>query len=478
MLGRAGAEVRMAQHAELPGIDLPRSWPRHDTIAKVRYATLYAWRVAMNEFTPSPVMRRLTSLDAFRGITIAGMILVNNPGSWRDLYGLLGHAHWHGWTPTDLVFPFFLFIVGVAMAYSFHRRLAEGQSRLVLLKQVVRRTIILFVLGLIMAGFPDLRLIAPYVAIVIGLTLGNTRGGQPGVRGSGVGRLRGLSAWIFVLAGLVFFVIDFGHFQAEQLRVPGVLQRIAVCYLAVALISMTGGVWVRAGAVVVTLLGYWLILSLVHPPAGYAAEVTGPEGLLHDWIDVQLLGAHLYRERPDPEGLLSTLPAVGTVLLGLLTGQWLQSARESRDKTVLMFVAANVLLVLAAWWSQVLPINKKIWTSSYVLLTAGLALHFLAMCYWLLDVKGYRRWAWPFVVFGSNAIVVYVASSLMAKLMVRWTIAMPDGGTIAFKTWIYEALFASWASPPNASLLYALAYVTFWLVPMILLHQRRIFIKI
>ena len=432
----------------------------------------------MIESSPASETRRLTSLDAFRGITIAGMILVNNPGSWGNLYGPLGHARWHGWTPTDLVFPFFLFIVGVAMAFSFQRRLTEGQPRLRLLKQVVRRTIILFMLGLIMAGFPDWRLIAPYVAIVVGLALGNTNDRRPESSEAGAERMRNMVAWIVLIAGLAFFILDFGHFQAEQLRVPGVLQRIAVCYLAAALISMMGDVWVRGGAVIVLLVGYWLILSLVHPPAGYAADVTGPAGLLHDWIDVQLLGDHLYRERPDPEGLLSTMPAVATVLLGLLTGQWLQSARESRDKTIALFFAANVLLVLAAWWNSALPINKKIWTSSYVLLTAGLALHFLAMCYWLLDVKGYRRWAWPFVVFGSNAIVVYVASSLVAKAMGRWTIAMPDGGEIALKTWIYESFFASWASPPNASLFFALTYVTLWLVLMIPLHRRRIFIKI
>jgi predicted acyltransferase len=421
---------------------------------------------------------RLVSLDAFRGITIAGMILVNNPGSWSHLYSPLGHARWHGWTPTDLVFPFFLFIVGVAMAYSFARRFATGQSRARLLAQVARRTIILFMLGMIMAGFPDFRLIGPYVAIVFGLTLSNAVGRQPGDGSLPMVRVGQAAAWGCVVAGVAYFVLDIDYFHMTQLRVPGVLQRIAICYLAAALIATASGVWMRVGAAGVLLGGYWLILAWADPPSGYATNVTGPEGLLHDWIDVQLLGDHLYSERPDPEGVLSTLPAVGTVLLGLLTGHWLQSARGQGDKVIGLFFAANVALVLAAWMSLTLPINKKIWTSSYVLLTAGLAMHLLAMCYWLLDVKGCRRWAWPFVVFGSNAIVAYVASSLLAKLMGRWIVATTDSGGVALKPWIYESLFASWATPVNASLLYALTYVAFWLVLLIPLHQRRIYIKI
>ena len=421
---------------------------------------------------------RLTSLDAFRGLTIAGMILVNNPGSWSNLYAPVRHAHWNGWTPTDLVFPFFLFIVGTAMAFSFRRRLSEGQQRARLFAQVVRRTIIIFLLGLIMGGFPDSRLISPYVAIIVGLILLYADEPVLGFGEPGVSRVRKVIAWCLLVGAVAFFVIDFGHFQESHLRVPGVLQRIAICYFVASVIAMAGGAWLRAGAVVVLLGGYWLILATVQAPAGYTADVTGPEGLLHDWIDVQLLSGHLYRARPDPEGLLSTLPAVGTVLLGMLVGQWLQSRRENRDKIIAMFLAANVALVLALWLSHVLPINKKIWTSSYVLLTAGLAIHFLAMCYWLLDVKGYRRWAWPLVVFGSNAIVVYVASSLTAKMLARWMIATPDGGEIAVKTWLYQSYFASWASAQNASLFYALAYVLCWLVLMIPLYSKRIYIKI
>ncbi len=420
---------------------------------------------------------RLVSLDAFRGITIAGMILVNNPGSWQHLYSPLSHAQWHGWTPTDLVFPFFLFIVGVAMAFSFRRRLAQSDGRRRLFAQVIRRTIILFLLGLIMFGFPDFRLIGPYILVIVGLSLLYADEPLLGRGGSGPARARKIAACVVLVAAVVYFAVDFGHFQETRLRVPGVLQRIAVCYFFASVIAMTWGTWGRVIWVAVLLGAYWLIVAKVSPPAGYTADVTGPEGLLHDWIDVKLLGAHLYRERPDPEGILSTLPAVATALLGLLTGQWLQNAREGRDKVIGLFFAANVALVLALWMNLAFPISKKIWTSSYVILTAGLAVHFLTMCYWLIDVRGHRRWAWPFVVFGANSIAVYFASSLLAKMLGRWTLST-DGGAIVVKTWAYDNLFASWAGPLNGSFLFALAYVIVWLLPLIPLYWRRIYVKI
>ena len=240
-------------------------------------------------------------------------------------------------------------------------------------------------------------------------------------------------------------------------------------------------VWRPPGRVIWVLLllaGYWIVAMGVPAPSGHEAEVTGSPGLLHDWIDVTLLGEHLYRERPDPEGILSTLPAAATVLLGALTGRWLRTSREKTDKALGLFFAANLALVLGLCLNYGFPINKKIWSSSYVVFTAGLALHFLTMCYWLIDVKGWKRWAWPFVVFGSNAIVVFVASSLVAKMMYRIKLALPDGGEISLKTWIYENGFAPWAGPLYGSLFFALAYVLLWLLPMIPLYRKRILIRI
>jgi predicted acyltransferase len=382
------------------------------------------------ELVPETRSERLVSLDLFRGITIAGMILVNNPGSWGALYSPVKHADWNGLTPTDLVFPFFLFIVGVALPFSFDRRRAQGASRLRLFEHVVRRTLILFLLGLIMAGFPKWpqlatwpgwRLIAPYILAIAGLVLLFADGPALAWPDTAASRARKISAGLLLAGALAYFVVDFACFQERKLRVPGVLQRIAVCYFFAAMIVMFSGSRGRVLWVLALIAAYWGIVKCVPAPADYATPWMGarPEGVLHDWLDVKLLGTHLYSERPDPEGLLSTIPAIATVLIGVLAGNWLRSAREKPDKAGWLFLAANVLLCFGLWANLGLAVNKKIWTSSYVLVTGGLALHFLAACFWLVDVKGYRRWARPFLVLGTNAIAVYFASSVGARLNAR-----------------------------------------------------------
>lgn len=440
----------------------------------------------MTPARPDPAAGRLISLDAFRGLTIAGMIVVNNPGTWSHLYSPLGHATWHGWTPTDLVFPFFLFIVGVAIPLALGRRLASGAvTRLSLLPQVIRRSVIIFLLGLLMAGFPDFRLIGPYVTAIVGLTL--LFWDEPGLSFAlrGAAAARKWTGLVLCVAAVAYFALDYAYFEASHIRVPGVLQRIGVCYLLASVLALWGGMVGCTIALAAVLLGYWWILACVSPPADFVTEVTGVEGRLHDWIDRLVLGSHLYRERPDPEGVLSTLPALGTALLGVLTGYWLRTARDARDKCLGLFIAGSVLLVVGLFWSLELPINKKIWTSSYVLVTAGVGLQVLGVCFWLIDLQGWRRWAWPLLVFGSNAITVYVASSLTAKMLGIWKWSL-EGKAVSVKTWFFEhlqagmqeALPAVLATPKNASLLYALLYVSVWLLPMALMYWRRILIRI
>jgi predicted acyltransferase len=366
--------------------------------------------------------KRLISLDVFRGITIAGMILVNNPGSWSYLYKPLGHAKWHGWTPTDLIFPFFLFIVGVAMTFSFDRRLSRGDSKNTLFLHVLRRSVILFILGLILAGFPK--------------------------------------------------------FNLSTIRIPGVLQRIAVCYLFASIIVMHTTWKGRLFWAIFFIALYWNIVALIPAPEGYTAAVTGKEGLLHDFIDSKIVGSHVWRERPDPEGILSTMPAISTTLLGVLTGNWLHSARSHLEKTVGMFIMANVGVVLGIIMATWFPINKKIWTSSYVVFTAGMALHFLAMCYWLIEIKGYKKWAYPFVVYGTNAITVFFASGIMARLLYLVKVPGPDGDMMALKNYIYDNFYASWAGPLNGSLFFAISYIILWFLLLLPLYKNKIFIKI
>jgi predicted acyltransferase len=370
-----------------------------------------------------PSSNRLVSLDVFRGLTIAGMVLVNNPGTWSAIYWPLAHAEWHGWTPTDLVFPFFLFIVGVAIPLAFGRRLELGGPKRDLYLKVVRRTLIIFALGLFLNGFP--------------------------------------------------------YFNFAEIRIPGVLQRIAVCYLAASLIFLTTKVRTQVIIAVALLLVYWFAMTKLHAP-GFAAGDLTKEGSLASWIDRVVFGPHIWKQGKvyDPEGILSTIPAIATTLFGVLTGQWLRSERTALEKLAGLFVAGAVCVSIGWAWNSFFPINKSLWTSSYVMFTAGLGLQLLAVCYWLIDIKGYRRWAWPFVVFGVNAIALFVGTGLMAKAMGLIKIPQPDGSTISSQAWIFRNLFLSWAPPIKASLMYAVSFVLLWLFLMWLLYRKKIFIKV
>jgi predicted acyltransferase len=366
---------------------------------------------------------RLISLDVFRGLTIAGMVLVNNPGSWEHIYWPLAHAEWHGWTPTDLIFPFFLFIVGVAIPLAFGRRVDAGGTQRDLYLKVIKRTLIIFALGLFLNGFP--------------------------------------------------------YFKLSTIRIPGVLQRIAICYLLASIIFLKTRVRTQLVIVVVLLLVYWLLMACLSAP-GFAAGDLSKEGSVASFIDRVVLGSHIWSQGKvyDPEGLLSTIPALATTLLGVLTGQWLRATRSDYEKVAAMFVAGMCCLVIGWAWNPFFPINKSLWTSSYVLFTGGLALQLLAFCYWLIDIKNYRAWAKPFVVFGVNAIALFVGTGIMAKLMGIIKIPLADGSRPALKTLIYSSVFAWWASPKIASVAFAIAFILLWLGLMWILYRRKIFIKV
>jgi len=366
---------------------------------------------------------RLVSLDVFRGITIAGMVLVNDPGSWEHIYWPLEHATWHGWTPTDLVFPFFLFIVGVAITLAFGSRVDSGRSARDLYLKVIRRTVIIFAIGLFLNAFP--------------------------------------------------------YFRLSELRIPGVLQRIAVCYLLASIIFLNTKIRTQVVITIALLLIYWLLLRLVAAP-GFAAGDLSKEGSLPSFVDRMVFGKHVWAQAKvyDPEGILSTIPALATALIGVLAGHWLRSKKTPYEKVAGLFVAGAICVAVGWAWNPFFPINKALWTSSYVLFTGGLALQFFALCYWVIDIKGYRRWARPFEIFGVNAIALYVGAGIMAELLGVINVNGPDGEKIPLGSWIYDNLFASWASPVNASLAFAIAFVLVWLGLMWILYRRKIFIKI
>jgi predicted acyltransferase len=369
---------------------------------------------------------RLVSLDAFRGLTIAGMVLVNNPGSGRSAYAPLRHAEWDGFTPTDLVFPSFLLIAGVAIPLALGKRLARGEDFGSIAGKVFRRSLIIFALGLFLNGFPFTK---PVAEIVSGI------------------------------------------------RIPGVLQRIAICYLAASLIYLKTSVRTQVLIILALLFGYWAAMTLIPVPGIGAGDLSKPNNLAA-WIDRGLLPGHIYRKEYDPEGLLSTLPAIATTLIGVLSGTWLASKERSIVEKVSGVFAAGVLLFWAGCaWGLVFPINKALWSSSFTLFTAGLSLQALGLCAWLMEVEGIRRWSWPFVVFGSNAIAAYVLSGVGARVMTMVKVTGTSGQSITLKD-LVTGFFTSWADPSLASLLYSLSYVLLWLVVLAVLYRLKVFIRV
>lgn len=375
------------------------------------------------EVNKSSLSGRMLSLDVFRGLTIAGMILVNNPGTWSSIHWPLEHAEWNGWTPTDLIFPFFLFIVGVSITLAFARRVESGSDQRSLLRKVIKRAAIIFALGVFLNGFP--------------------------------------------------------YFNLAEIRIAGVLQRISVCYLIASLIFIKTTWRTQAITVGALLLFYWFLMTVV-PVMVFGANDLSKEGNLAAHVDRWLMGKHIWKGGVvyDPEGLLSTIPAIATALSGVLTGHWLRSRRTQFEKAGGMFFVGACAIALGWAWHFWFPINKSLWTSSFVVFTAGMALQLLGICYWLVDIKGYRAWAKPFVIFGVNALALFVFSGLLERLMGVVKIPQGDDAAIALQPYIFKNLFASWATPINASLFYAITYVLFWLLLMSLLYRKRIFIKV
>ncbi|MCU1266328.1 MAG: Heparan-alpha-glucosaminide N-acetyltransferase [Acidobacteria bacterium] len=374
--------------------------------------------------TESTTNTRLLSLDVFRGLTIAGMVLVNNPGSWANIYWPLEHAEWNGWTPTDLIFPFFLFIVGVAIPLGLGQRVERGDKFRKLFLKIVYRTLVIFALGEFLAGFP--------------------------------------------------------YFHLSTIRIPGVLQRIAVCYFFAALIYLKTRPRTQALIALALLVVYCLLMKYV-PVPGYGSGDLSKVGSLASYIDRSVFGPHIWKQGVvfDPEGLLSTMGALATTLLGVLTGNRLRcETRTPIEKVAGMFIAGACCVAIGWIWNAWFPINKSLWTSSYVFFTGGLALQLFALCYWLIDIKGYRAWAKPFVVFGVNAIALFVGTGIMARLMGLIRFSTSDGKGISLHGWTYQHLFLSWAQPTNASLAFAIVFILLWLGLMWILYQRRIVIKI
>lgn len=364
--------------------------------------------------------KRLLSLDVFRGMTIAGMILVNNPGDWGYIYSPLKHAEWNGITPTDFIFPFFLFIVGVAISLALGGRVEKSDISKDIYLKIFRRFALIFLLGLFLAAFP--------------------------------------------------------FFEFSTLRIPGVLQRIAVCYLIASLIFLHTNWKQQAVISVILLFVYWALMTLIPVPECAVTTMNDKACNLSAYIDRVVFGfEHIWKQGKvyDPEGILSTIPSVVTTISGVLTGTWLKTNRNDMEKVGGIFFFGVVLCAIGWYWNLFFPFNKGLWTSSYTVYTSGLALCFLGFCYFLIDIKGYQKWAKPFIIFGVNALALFVGSGIMAKAMYLIKV-----GDTTLQGWIYDNIFLAIASPINASLLYAVSFILVWLFIMWLLYRKNIYIKV
>jgi predicted acyltransferase len=374
---------------------------------------------------------RLLSLDFLRGLTIAFMILVNNNGDEHLAYWPLKHAAWNGFTPTDLVFPTFLFLVGISSVFSTASRLAQGATRRTLFLHVLRRSVILYLLGLVVNSFP--------------------------------------------------------FFNLHTMRFYGVLPRIAICYFVVASLYIISPDW-RSKAVLAisALAAYWILMRFV-PVPGYGVPTHDIPMLDRDanltaWLDRQIFSApHLYEHTRDPEGLLSTIPALATALLGVLTGIWLRTQRTLSQKITGIATAGLTGILLGGLWSLTFPINKKLWTSSYVLFVGGLSLSLLALSLFIVDLprkKSVRQdhsgLLKPFFIFGTNAIAAYVFSELLAAAISSIHIR-PE---INLQQSIFRSILHAIPNVPFASLLYSLAFVAVCWLFVALLYRRKIFLKV
>lgn len=362
------------------------------------------------------VLKRRESVDAFRGFTILGMILVNSPGSWEHVYRPLLHANWNGCTPADLVFPFFLFIVGVSIVFAYTKYLQKGTSRIQLARKAFFRTLILFGIGLslniIMSGF-------------------------------------------------------------SEIRIPGVLQRIALVYFIGSILFLYLPRWTIILLSLIILFGYWMLLLWV-PPPGQAHALLEPGLNIANWIDFKVIPGHLYRGTWDPEGLLSTLPAVVTCTTGILAG-WLMIKTEEFTKNVkLLLLSGFIFLATGLVWSLVFPLNKNLWTGSYVFFTSGLGFLFLALFEFLTNAGKKRQWLVIFLAPGHNALSIYIFHILLIYPFAILTISSGNGIQSFFMDF-----FIGIGLPANfVSLLWAIAYTILCFIPALILYRKKLLIKV
>jgi predicted acyltransferase len=396
----------------------------------------------------SPARERLLSLDVFRGITVAGMLLVNDPGTWSAIFPPLEHAEWNGWTPTDLIFPFFLFIVGITTHLSMSARRARGDEDSALVKQILRRGVIIYLLGFAMAMFPF-------------------------YQWGPIQSLPNPTTWEKVI------------YRIEHVRLLGVLPRIAIVYICAALLMLKTTLKQQIIIIATLLFGYWFAMTLVPVPGEHeigALLLHTHDRNLAAYLDRLILGTNhtwIGSVTFDPEGPFSTIPAIATAMLGVIAGRWIAlKEKPLLERISGVFAAGSIGMVIGLMWNWSFPINKNLWTSSYVMFTAGMACVTLATIMWVVDYSNVKGWTKPFVVFGVNPIVAFVGSGVMARLIYTLWHVTYNGKSTAVQDATYQSVFLPWLPPRVASLAFAISFVLLWYGILSILYQRKIILKV
>jgi predicted acyltransferase len=396
----------------------------------------------------STTRERLLSLDVFRGLTVAGMLLVNDPGSWSAIFPPLGHAEWHGWTPTDLIFPFFLFIVGITTHLSLSARRARGDDDAAIVKQIFRRGIIIYLLGLALALFPF-------------------------YQWGAIDGIPNATAWDRIM------------YRIAHVRILGVLPRIAIVYVCAALLTLKTTLRQQIIIIAALLFGYWFAMTIIPVPGENeigALLLHTKDRNLAAYLDRVILGTnHIWTGSVtyDPEGVLSTIPAIATAILGVIAGRWIaQREKPMLERITGLLVVGSIGMVVGLMWNWSFPINKNLWTSSYVIFTAGMACVVLATIMWVVDYWNAKGWTKPFVVFGVNPIVAFVGSGIMARLIYTLWKVDYQGQSISIQSAIYRIFFLPWLPPRAASLAFALSFVLVWYGILTVLYRRNIILKV
>lgn len=419
---------------------------------------------------------RLTSLDVFRGFTILLMTIVNNPGSWASIYPPLEHAEWHGCTPTDLVFPFFVFIMGTAIPFAMPVKHFDAA----VFNKILVRSLRIFCLGLFLSVFSRIHLFGLEGIPLLGVRLVIAFAVAYALLGNFSMKVKTiLAVGIFIiLLSLSFSGLE--HF--EDTRIPGVLQRIAIVYFFTSILYLKTNLKTQLIVIASILVIYYLLMAFV-PVPGFGPANFDKGTNLAAWLDNLVLNGHLWSVSKtwDPEGILSTLPAIGTGILGMYIGQLLNLQVSKTEILKKASIAGIVLLIGGLLWNIIFPINKSLWTSSYVLYTAGIATLCLTLLYYIIDIQGYKKWTKLFLIWGVNPMIVFFFSGIIPRVLGSIKVQNPEigGEEISFQTLIYKhGIAPCFENPLNASLAYALSYAVFWSVILWIFYKKKLIFKV